>query len=426
MTTADDHHVVIVGAGFGGLEAARNLAGAPVRITMIDQRNHHLFQPLLYQVATASLPTSEIAWPIRFLLRGYKNVTTLLGAVTGVDRANKQVLLEGEGPIGFDTLILATGARHAYFGHDEWEPYAPGVKTLEDATRIRRRILSAFEQAEWETNPARRAEWLTFVIIGAGPTGVELAGTIAELAHDTLRGDFRNVDTRSARVILVEAGPRILAGFTEDLSSYAERALERLGVEVRLGQPVSDCRADGIMLGEEFLPARTTLWAAGVAASPAAEWLEAPSDRAGRVRVEPDLTAPGRPDIFVIGDTAFVAGTDGKPVPGVAPAAKQQGLYVAGLIKARLQGKPAPPPFAYRNAGNLATIGKRAAIVDFGWIKLRGRLAWWIWGIAHIFFLIGLRNRLAVALNWLWIYVSGHRSARLITQRDPGSGSASR
>ncbi|WP_377847075.1 NAD(P)/FAD-dependent oxidoreductase [Bosea sp. UC22_33] len=419
MSAAATHHVVIVGAGFGGLEAARNLASAPVRITLIDQRNHHLFQPLLYQVATASLPTSEIAWPIRFLLRSHKNVTTLLGTVTGVDKASKQVLLEGERPIAFDTLILATGARHSYFGHDEWEPYAPGVKTLEDATRIRRRILSAFEQAEWEADPERRAEWLTFVIIGAGPTGVELAGTIAELAHDTLRGDFRNFDTRSARVVLVEAGPRILAGFTEDLSAYAERALSRLGVEIRLGQPVSECRADGIVLGGAILPARTILWAAGVAASPAAEWLEAPADRAGRIRVEPDLTAPGESDIFVIGDTAFVAGADGKPVPGVAPAAKQQGRYVAGLIKARLRGKTAPTPFAYRNAGNLATIGKRAAIVDFGWIKLRGRLAWWIWGIAHIFFLIGLRNRLAVALNWLWIYVSGHRSARLITQRDP-------
>jgi len=420
MSNGTEPHIVIVGAGFGGLEAARNLAGAPVRITLIDQRNHHLFQPLLYQVATASLPTSEIAWPIRFLLRGHKNVTTLLGTVTGIDKGARQVLLEGERPIAFDTLILATGARHAYFGHDEWEPYAPGVKTLEDATRIRRRILSAFEQAEWEPDPARRAQWLTFVIIGAGPTGVELAGTIAELAHDTLRGDFRNFDTRSARVVLVEAGPRILAGFTEELSSYAERALNRLGVEVKLGQPVSECRADGIELGGALLPARTILWAAGVAASPAAEWLGAPADRAGRVRVEADLSAPGEPDIFVIGDTALVAGADGKPVPGVAPAAKQEGLYVAGLVKARLQGKPPPPPFAYRNAGNLATIGKRAAIVDFGWIKLRGRLAWWIWGIAHIFFLIGLRNRLAVALNWLWIYVSGHRSARLITQRDPG------
>jgi NADH:ubiquinone reductase (H+-translocating) len=419
MSSSTEPHIVIVGAGFGGLEAARNLASAPVRITMIDRRNHHLFQPLLYQVATASLPTSEIAWPIRFLLRSHKNVTTLLGNVTGVDRDRKQVLFDGEPPIAFDMLILATGARHAYFGHDEWEPYAPGVKTLEDATRIRRRILSAFEQAEWETDAARRAQWLTFVIIGAGPTGVEIAGTIAELARDTLRGDFRNFDTRSARVVLVEAGPRILAGFTEDLSAYAERALERLGVEVRLGQPVSQCRADGVELGGAFLPARTILWAAGVAASPAAEWLEAPADRAGRVQVEPDLSVPGQPDIFVVGDTAFVANADGKPVPGVAPAAKQEGRYVAELIKARLQCKPAPAPFAYRNAGNLATIGKRAAIVDFGWIKLRGRLAWWIWGVAHIFFLIGLRNRLAVALNWLWIYVSGHRSARLITQRDP-------
>lgn len=419
MSSSTEPHIVIVGAGFGGLEAARNLASAPVRITMIDRRNHHLFQPLLYQVATASLPTSEIAWPIRFLLRSHKNVTTLLGNVAGVDRDRKQVLFDGEPPIAFDMLILATGARHAYFGHDEWEPYAPGVKTLEDATRIRRRILSAFEQAEWETDAARRAQWLTFVIIGAGPTGVEIAGTIAELARDTLRGDFRNFDTRSARVVLVEAGPRILAGFTEDLSAYAERALERLGVEVRLGQPVSQCRADGVELGGAFLPARTILWAAGVAASPAAEWLEAPADRAGRVQVEPDLSVPGQPDIFVVGDTAFVANADGKPVPGVAPAAKQEGRYVAELIKARLQGKPAPAPFAYRNAGNLATIGKRAAIVDFGWIKLRGRLAWWIWGVAHIFFLIGLRNRLAVALNWLWIYVSGHRSARLITQRDP-------
>lgn len=421
MSNGNEPHVVIVGAGFGGLEAARNLARAPVRITMIDQRNHHLFQPLLYQVATASLPTSEIAWPIRFLLRGHSNVTTLLGTVIGVDSDQKQVLMAGQAPIAFDTLILATGARHAYFGRDDWESYAPGVKTLEDATRIRRRILSAFEQAEWETDPVRRAEWLTFVIIGAGPTGVELAGTIAELAHDTLRGDFRNFDTRSARVVLVEAGPRILAGFTEDLSAYAERALNRLGVEVRLGQPVAECRADGIEIGGAVLPARTILWAAGVAASPAANWLEVPADRAGRVRVEADLTVPGQPDIFVIGDTAFVAGGDGKPVPGVAPAAKQQGRYVADLIKARLRGKPAPAAFAYKNAGNLATIGKRAAIVDFGWIKLRGRLAWWIWGIAHIFFLIGLRNRLAVALNWLWIYVSGHRSARLITQRDPES-----
>ncbi|HBR46825.1 MAG TPA: FAD-dependent oxidoreductase, partial [Afipia sp.] len=264
-------HVVIVGAGFGGLEAARGLADAPVRITIVDQRNHHLFQPLLYQVATATLATSEIAWPVRHLVRRQKNVTTLLGSVVGVNTQAKQVLLDGEEPIAFDTLILATGARHAYFGHDEWEPYAPGLKTLEDATKIRRRILAAFEQAEWETDPAERAKFLTFVIIGAGPTGVELAGTIAELARDTLRDEFRNFDTRSARVVLIEAGPRILSSFSEDLSDYAQRALTRLGVEVKLGHAVSKCGEGGVELGGDFLPAKTIIWAAGVAASPAAE-----------------------------------------------------------------------------------------------------------------------------------------------------------
>lgn len=409
-------HIVIVGAGFGGLEAARGLADLPVRITIVDQRNHHLFQPLLYQVATASLATSEIAWPVRHLVRSHKNVTTLLGSIIGVNAQDKKVLLDGEAPISFDTLILATGARHAYFGHDEWEPYAPGLKTLEDATKIRRRILSAFEQAEWETNAVERAKFLTFVVVGAGPTGVELAGTIAELARDTLRGEFRNFDTRSARVILIEAGHRILSSFSEDLSDYAQRALTHLGVEVRLGHAVSKCGDDGVQLDGEFLPAKTILWAAGVAASPAAEWLHVPADRAGRVLVEPDLTVPGYSNIFVIGDTAHVEGADGRLVPGIAPAAKQEGRYLVDVIKARLHGKNVPQPFVYKSAGNLATIGKRAAIVDFGWIKLRGRMAWWTWGIAHIFFLIGLRNRLAVALNWLWIYLGGQRSARLITQ----------
>lgn len=425
MASGSIPHIVIVGAGFGGLEAARHLASARLRITVIDQRNHHLFQPLLYQVGTASLATSEIAWPIRYLLRRHSNVTTLLGRVIGVDTGNKTVVVEDEKPVPFDTLILATGARHAYFGHDEWEPYAPGLKTLEDATKIRRRILSAFEQAEWATNEAKRARLLTFVIIGAGPTGVELAGTIAELAHDTLRGDFRNFDTRKARVILIEAGPRILSGFTEDLSDYAQRALTRLGVEIRLGHAVSRCSEEGVELGGEFLPASTIIWAAGVAASPAAEWLHAPADRAGRVMVMPDLTVPGHPDIFVIGDAAHVESTDGKLVPGVAPAAKQEGQYVARAIQARLRGEKFGKNFIYKNAGNLATIGKRAAIVDFGWIKLKGRLAWWIWGIAHIFFLIGLRNRLAVAMNWLWIYVRGQRSARLITQGAAKKGAAS-
>lgn len=412
------HHVVVIGAGFGGLELTRALAGVPVRITMIDKRNHHLFQPLLYQVATTSLATSEVAWPIRHLLRRRKDVTTLLGTVTGVDRAGKRVLLQDGSSVPYDTLVLATGARHAYFGHDEWEPFAPGLKTLEDATTIRRRILLAFEQAERETDPARRQALLTFVIVGGGPTGVELAGTIVELAHDTLRGEFRNIDTRQARVVLIEAGDRILANFAPQLSDYARKALERLGVTVELGRPVTQLDAEGVVFGDKQLPARTIIWAAGVAASPAAEWLGAPADRAGRVLVEPDLTLPGSPEIFVIGDTAHVVRPDGKPVPGVAPSAKQEGKHVAATIKARLAGDTAARPFQYHHAGDLATIGKRAAAIDFGWIKLTGWLAWWLWGIAHIYFLIDFRNRLAVSLSWLWIYLTGQRSARLITQGD--------
>ncbi|TGS09207.1 NAD(P)/FAD-dependent oxidoreductase [Mesorhizobium sp. M2E.F.Ca.ET.209.01.1.1] len=412
------HHVVVVGAGFGGLELTRALAGAPVRITMIDKRNHHLFQPLLYQVATTSLATSEVAWPIRHLLRRRKDVTTLLGTVTGVDRSGKRVLLEDGGSVPYDTLVLATGARHAYFGHDEWEPFAPGLKTLEDATTIRRRILLAFEQAERETDPAKRQALLTLVIVGGGPTGVELAGTIVELAHDTLRGEFHNIDTRQARVVLIEAGDRILANFAPQLSDYAREALERLGVTVELGRPVTRLDAEGVVFGDKQLAARTIIWAAGVAASPAAEWLRAPADRAGRVLVEPDLTVPGNPDIFVIGDTAHVLRPDGKPVPGVAPSAKQEGKHVAATIKARLAGDTATRPFLYRHSGDLATIGKRAAAIDFGWIKLTGWLAWWLWGIAHIYFLIDFRNRLAVSLSWLWIYLTGQRSARLITQGD--------
>ncbi|MDG4875082.1 NAD(P)/FAD-dependent oxidoreductase [Mesorhizobium sp. WSM4935] len=413
-----EHHVVVVGAGFGGLELTRALHGAPVRITMIDKRNHHLFQPLLYQVATTSLATSEVAWPIRHLLRRRKDVTTLLGNVTGVDRAGKRVLLEDGSAIPYDTLVLATGARHAYFGHDEWEPFAPGLKTLEDATAIRRRILLAFEQAEREADPTKRQALLTLVIVGGGPTGVELAGTIVELAHDTLRGEFRNIDTRQARVVLIEAGDRILANFAPQLSDYARKALERLGVTVELGRPVTQLDAEGVVFGDKRLPARTIIWAAGVAASPAAEWLGAAADRAGRVLVEPDLTVPGNPDIFVIGDTAHVLRPDGKPVPGVAPSAKQEGKHVAATIKARLAGDTATRPFQYRHAGDLATIGKRAAAIDFGWIKLTGWLAWWLWGIAHIYFLIDFRNRLAVSLSWLWIYLTGQRSARLITQGD--------
>jgi NADH dehydrogenase len=412
---ANPHRVVIVGAGFGGLETTYQLAGAPVTITLVDRRNHHLFQPLLYQVATASLATSEIAWPIRYLLRGRPEVTTLFATVTGVDTNAKRVLLDDGDALPYDTLVLATGARHAYFGHDEWEPFAPGLKTLEDATTLRRRILVAFERAERESDPQRRAALLTFVIVGAGPTGVELAGTIAELAQDTLPPDFRNIDTHKARVVLIEAGPRVLAGFADELSAYAQRSLESIGVEVVLGKAVTECSADGVVYGGETLQARTLIWAAGVRASPAAEWLGAAADRAGRLEVLPDLTVPDHPDIFAIGDTVVIAGPDGKPVPGIAPAAKQQGRYVAEAIKTRLSGGT-PAPFRYKHAGSLAQIGKRKAVIDFGRIKLRGTLAWWIWGIAHIYFLIGLRHRLSVAISWLWVYARDQRAARLITQ----------
>src|SRR5438034_7756409 len=302
-TPAKPHRVVIVGAGFGGLETAFGLKGAAVEITLIDRRNHHLFQPLLYQVATASLATSEIAWPIRHLLRDRKEVTTLFASVNGVDTNEKRVLLEDGDTVPYDTLVLATGARHAYFGHDEWEPFAPGLKTLEDATTLRRRILVAFERAERESDPERRAALLTFVIIGAGPTGVELAGTIAELAQETLPPDFRNIDTHKARVVLIEAGPRVLAGFADDLSAYAQRSLESIGVEVKLGQPVTECTADSVVYGGTRLDTKTIIWAAGVRASLAAEWLDAPADRAGRLQVLPDLTVPNHPDIFAIGDT---------------------------------------------------------------------------------------------------------------------------
>lgn len=409
-------HLVVVGAGFGGLQLIHDLKNVNVRITLIDQRNHHLFQPLLYQVATTILATSEIAWPIRQLFRDRTEVTTLLGTVTDVDTERRQVQLENGTEISYDMLVLATGARHAYFGNDQWEALAPGLKALEDATTIRRRLLLAFERAERETDEAKRKALLTFAIVGGGPTGVELAGIIAELAKQTIWPEFRNIDTRQTRVMLLEAGPRILAAFPEDLSDYALRALEKLGVEVRLGIPVKDITAEGVTVGGEFIPCRTAIWAAGVAASPAATWLGAESDRAGRVKVLSNLNVPGHEDIFVIGDTAWVEGPDGKPVPGIAPAAKQQGAYVATVIKSRIEGQTPPMPFRYKHQGNLATIGRGAAVVDMGRFKLKGIIAWWFWGIAHIFFLIGTRSRAAVAWSWLWTYISGQHSARLITQ----------
>ena len=399
--------VVIVGAGFGGLTAARGLARAPFEVTLIDRRNHHLFQPLLYQVATAGLSPADIAWPIRRLVRRQPNVRVLLGEVTGVDREGKQVRMDGRA-LPYDRLVIATGASHAYFGHDEWTPHAPGLKSIEDATEIRRRILLAFERAEMEADPAERRRLLTFVVVGGGPTGVEMAGTLAELARKALAADFRVIDPRQARVVLVEAGPRVLPGFSDGLSDYARRALERLGVEVMTGRPITHCDAGGVMVGEERL-------AAGVAASPVAGWLGIAPDRAGRVAVGPDLALPEDSDVFVIGDAALVRGADGRPLPGIAPVAKQQGAYVAKVIAARIAGRPAPPPFRYRDRGLLATIGRRAAVIEYKRLRLKGRLAWWLWGIAHIYFLISLRNRLIVATQWLWSYVTFDRGARLIT-----------
>ena len=412
------HRIVVVGGGFGGIQTVHGLKGTGAEITLIDRRNHHLFQPLLYQVATTLLATSEIAWPIRRLYRDRPDVTTILDEVVDVDTTARLVKLNSGQEVPYDTLVLATGARHAYFGRDEWEKLAPGLKTLEDATTLRRRILLAFEHAEMAEKAADRDALLTFAIIGAGPTGVEMAGTIAELAQEVLAPEFRRIDTKRTKVMLIEAGPRVLAAFSEDLSTYAQSALEKLGVEVRVGQPVTAITEDGVTVGETCIPCRTVIWAAGVQASPAAQWIGAEADRAGRTIVGPDLAIQSDPNIFVIGDTAFVKQENGKPVPGIAPAAKQQGSYVAKVIKARLGHKPAPAPFKYFHQGSLATIGKRAAVIDFGKIKLKGGLAWWIWGLAHIYFLIGTRSRLAVAWSWLWIYLSGQHSARLITQKE--------
>lgn len=412
------HRVVVVGGGFAGLQLVKELKGADCEITLIDRRNHHLFQPLLYQVATAILPTADIAWPIRRILDNREDVTTLLATVTGVDREAREVILKEGGRVGYDTLAIATGAAHAYFGHDEWEADAPGLKTLEDATTIRRRLLLAFEHAELSQNQEERTADLTFAVIGAGPTGVELAGVIADLAHRVLPGEFRRIDTRDTRVLLVEAGPRILPAFSEDLSSYARRALERLGVEVLTGDAVTDVSSEGIALGDRRIATRTVIWAAGVEASPAGEWLNAETDKAGRVKVSPTLTLPDDDTIFVLGDTAATVDADGKPVPGIAPAAKQQGAYAARAIRARLSQKPSPGPFRYRHLGNLATIGPNAAVIEFGRFRLKGRPAWWVWGIAHIYFLVSARSRLVVMLNWLWNFISGQNSARLITQKE--------
>jgi len=421
MSSAADHarlpHVVILGGGFGGLTAARRLAGAAARITLVDRRNHHLFQPLLYQVATASLAAPSIAAPLRQILRRQKNLDVLLDEVTGVDLAGQRVQC-AHGWLDYDFLVVATGATHAYFGHDEWEPHAPGLKTLDDAFLIRRRVLLAFEHAEREDDPALRQAWLNFVVVGGGSTGVELAGTLIELARHTLSHEFRRSDPRRASVRLIEAGPRLLPAFDPGLSDKARHQLEQLGVEVHVGTAVTGIDATGVKLGERRLIARTVLWAAGVAASPVGRMLDTALDHAGRVQVLPDLSLPGHPQVFVIGDLAGIAQASGKPVPGVAPAAKQMGRHVGTMILAHLDGSDERPPFRYRDDGSLATIGRMAAVAQFGKLKLSGFAAWATWLLAHIYFLIGFRNRLVVMLDWAWAYCTHQRSARIVASGD--------
>jgi NADH dehydrogenase len=414
-------HVVIVGGGFGGLSAAKALRRAPVKITLIDRRNFHLFQPLLYQVATGGLSPANIAAPLRTIVARQKNCDVLLGEVTGFDIANRMVHLDGD-HLQYDTLIVAAGATHSYFGHPEWEPFAPGLKTIEDATEIRRRMLLAFESAEREVEIEERHKLLTFVVVGGGPTGVELAGTMAEIARHTLKHEFRHIDPTDSQILLVEAGDRILPAYPPDLSAKAQQSLERLGVVVRTNTMVTSVVDGHVMVKfagtEERLPTSTVVWAAGVAASPLAkalaEAIGAKLDRAGRISVEADLSLPGHPEVFVLGDMVIYT-QDGKPLPGVAPVAIQQGEFVAKLITARLRGRPLPT-FRYRNLGNMATIGRSAAVADFGKLHFSGFIAWMMWLVVHLMNLVGFRNRLLVLIQWAWNYFTFDRSARLITE----------
>jgi NADH:ubiquinone reductase (H+-translocating) len=409
--------VFILGGGFGGLQCAKSLSRADAEITIIDRQNYHCFQPLLYQVATAALSPAEVAWPIRHILRSQKNATVFMTEVVGIDTAAQTVVTKSAA-FGFDFLVIATGAMHSYFGHDEWAASAPGLKRIEDATRIRRSILSSFEQAELADDEATRRRLLTFVIIGGGPTGVEMAGAIAEVARQTLKRDFRQIDPRGARIVLLEAGPRLLPAFSEQHSRYAQASLAKMGVEVLTSTRVTNCDPCGVDIEGGRIDAGAVVWAAGVMASPAGDWLAAERDRAGRVIVRPDLSLPGHDNIFVIGDTAAVQDAKGRPVPGLAPAAKQMGHYVGKLIAARLAGRTLPP-FHYRDLGTLATIGRRAAIVELGPIQLKGFVGWLFWCVVHIYFLIGLRNRVIVAMTWLWSYITFQRGARLITEVPP-------
>lgn len=407
-------HVVIVGAGFGGIACAVRLARTPVRITLIDRQNYHLFQPLLYQVATTALSPGDIAIPIRSVFREQFNARVLLGEVTGVDTQRREVVV-GDHRVAYDHLVLATGAAHSYFGRDEWAPFAPGLKRVEDATEVRRRILTAFERAEAAEDETTRDEHLTFLVVGGGPTGVELAGAIAELARFGMTGEFRRIDPARARVVLVQAGPRILPTFPETLSASTSAALAKLGVEVLTDSRVERIDATGVMVSGQRIAARTVLWAAGVVASPAARWLGAKQDAAGRLEVGADLSVPGFDNVFALGDTALSKGWNGGAVPGLAPAAKQGGAYVANVIRARVLGERAPRPFRYTHLGSLATIGRKAAVADFGFIRLSGTSAWWLWGAIHVGFLVGVRNRVSVLFDWFWSYLTFSGATRLIT-----------
>ncbi|HEU4630850.1 MAG TPA: NAD(P)/FAD-dependent oxidoreductase [Gemmatimonadaceae bacterium] len=408
-------HVVIIGGGFAGMHAARRLAGAPVDVTLVDRTNHHLFQPLLYQVATATLTPSDIAVPIRWMLRRQRAATVLLGEVDAVDLEARRVRLDGgREELTYDFLIVATGARHSYFGHDDWEPLAPGLKSLEDALEIRRRFLLSFERAEKCDDPAERRALQTFVIVGGGPTGVELAGMLPGIAREAFRDDFRRIDTRDTRVILLEGGPRLLAAFPEELSARALRDLEELRVEVRLGSVVTRIEPDAVYVGDERIATRSVFWAAGNAASPLVRTLGVPVDRAGRALVEPDLSVPGHPEVFVLGDAAAVKQPDGQLVPGVAPAAMQMGRAAADNVRRTLRGEPRQP-FHYRNKGDLATIGRHKAVANFGRLRVRGTLAWLLWLFVHIMYLVGFRNRISVLLSWAYSYFTYQRGVRLIT-----------
>ena len=410
-------HVVIIGGGFGGLKAARGLRQAAVDVTILDRRNHHVFQPLLYQVAMAVLSPGDIASPIRWILRHQRNVEVLLGDVDRVDPARKIVHLADGDEFSYDYLIVAAGATHAYFGHDDWLPYAPGLKTLEDALEMRRRVLLAFERAERASDPARRRALLTFVIVGGGPTGVELAGALAEIARQSLTKDFRHIDPASSRILLLEGGPAVLPAFPEDLRAAARRDLERLGVEVRTGTLVTRIAPGIVQAGEERIEAETVLWAAGVAASPLGAALGAPVDRVGRVLIQPDLTIPGYPDVFVIGDLASLAGPDGRPLPGVAQVAMQMGAHAAHNIIRATEGQPLRA-FKYRNLGDMATIGRASAVANLPTVRLKGWIGWLAWLFVHILNLIGFRNRIVVMVQWVWSYFSYQRAIRLITGTD--------